>query len=263
MIRSICIVSREYPPETADGGIGRVSEMTARGLVDHGVAVHVISLDRTGQGRRVLQDGVAVYRLPMPAGAPDRPPRGRAGPVGGGGRQLLPSPRREASASTRSGRRTTSPSRWPSSPRPAPCWPSSSTPPGPSSIPTAATAGATRRSPPPPTWSSWRSAGPTSSSPPPSSSPPRRPVGPARCRRSPCSPRRSTAPASPPAPTSGRTSSSSSSSAASSRTSDRSWFCTPWPSWPAATSTPASPSSAGTRRPDHPASRTGGPSSGR
>jgi glycogen synthase len=70
MIRSICIVSREYPPETADGGIGRVSEMTARGLVDHGVAVHVISLDRTGQGRRVLQDGVAVYRLPMPTGAP-------------------------------------------------------------------------------------------------------------------------------------------------------------------------------------------------
>src|SRR5580693_1275508 len=49
MIRSICIVSREYPPETADGGIGRVSEMTARGLVEH---------------------GVAVYRLPMPAGAP-------------------------------------------------------------------------------------------------------------------------------------------------------------------------------------------------
>ncbi len=70
MIRSVCIVSREYPPETADGGIGRMSEMTARGLVDHGVAVHVISLDRTGQGRRVLQDGVAVYRLPMPAGAP-------------------------------------------------------------------------------------------------------------------------------------------------------------------------------------------------
>jgi|GEM_PF-3543469 len=69
MIRSICILSREYPPDTDHGGIARLNEMAARAMVAEGVAVHVITLDPTGQGRRVLQDGVAVYRLPMPGGA--------------------------------------------------------------------------------------------------------------------------------------------------------------------------------------------------
>ncbi|HMD45966.1 MAG TPA: glycosyltransferase [Acidimicrobiales bacterium] len=70
MIRSVCIISREYPPETAYGGIARVVEMTARALVAEGVATHVISLDPTGQSRRILQDGVAVYRLGPGGGAP-------------------------------------------------------------------------------------------------------------------------------------------------------------------------------------------------
>ena len=75
MIRSICLISREYPPETAFGGIARVAEMTARGLVDEGVAVHVISLARAGAGSRELQDGVVVHRIPAPssgiAGSPE------------------------------------------------------------------------------------------------------------------------------------------------------------------------------------------------
>ena len=63
MIRSVCIVSREYPPDTGYGGIARVAEMTARALVERGIAVHVISFSPSGVRTRILLSGVAVHRL--------------------------------------------------------------------------------------------------------------------------------------------------------------------------------------------------------
>ena len=66
MIRSVCLISREYPPETAFGGIASVVEMQARALVDAGAIVHVISLSTDGQNRRVVQDGVVVHRAAPP-----------------------------------------------------------------------------------------------------------------------------------------------------------------------------------------------------
>ncbi len=70
MIRSICLISREYPPESSFGGIARVAEVQARTLARLGVAVHVISLDPTGSNRTVLQDGVVVHRIPQMSGIP-------------------------------------------------------------------------------------------------------------------------------------------------------------------------------------------------
>jgi len=66
MIRSVCLISREYPPETAFGGIASLVEMQARALADAGVIVHVISLSATGVNRRIVQDGVVVHRLAAP-----------------------------------------------------------------------------------------------------------------------------------------------------------------------------------------------------
>ncbi len=75
MIRSICLISQEYPPDTAYGGIARVVEMAARSLAEAGVAVHVITLDPTGRGRTSLAHGVVVHRVPAPAATlpPDMP----------------------------------------------------------------------------------------------------------------------------------------------------------------------------------------------
>ncbi|HVT75567.1 MAG TPA: glycosyltransferase [Acidimicrobiales bacterium] len=65
-MRAVCLISREYPPETAFGGIARVVEMQARQLVAAGVAVHVISLDPGGRAGTFLQDGVVVHRVTPP-----------------------------------------------------------------------------------------------------------------------------------------------------------------------------------------------------
>ena len=66
-IRSVCLISREYPPDTAFGGIARVVEMQARHLADAGVAVHVITLDPGARAGTFLQDGVVVHRVTPPA----------------------------------------------------------------------------------------------------------------------------------------------------------------------------------------------------
>jgi glycosyltransferase involved in cell wall biosynthesis len=63
-VRSICIISREYPPDSAFGGIARVAEMEARALAEAGLDVHVISLAPSGLATTHVQDGVIVHRLP-------------------------------------------------------------------------------------------------------------------------------------------------------------------------------------------------------
>src|SRR3990170_5404494 len=62
----ICLVSREYPPETGGGGIGTQTYLKAQGLTARGHQVHVVSSspDRTP---RTYQDGLAVvHRMPQP-----------------------------------------------------------------------------------------------------------------------------------------------------------------------------------------------------
>jgi len=62
----ICLVSQEYPPETA-GGIGTQTHLKAHGLARRGHAVHVISSTYAGAGR-VERDGeVTVHRVLHPA----------------------------------------------------------------------------------------------------------------------------------------------------------------------------------------------------
>jgi glycosyltransferase involved in cell wall biosynthesis len=61
---SICIISREYPPESAFGGIARAEHIAARALVRAGADVHVITYSPRGVFTRAIQDGVVVHRLP-------------------------------------------------------------------------------------------------------------------------------------------------------------------------------------------------------
>jgi len=67
VIRSVCIVTREFPPETAYGGIARLAHMQAHAFVEAGLAVHVLSLAPDGVARTVLDGGVVVHRIPQPA----------------------------------------------------------------------------------------------------------------------------------------------------------------------------------------------------
>jgi glycosyltransferase involved in cell wall biosynthesis len=63
----ICLVSQEYPPETGHGGHATQTATRARGLVElgHSVTVITTSLEPT---RRLTQDGaVSVVQLPSPA----------------------------------------------------------------------------------------------------------------------------------------------------------------------------------------------------
>src|ERR1043166_4107494 len=60
----IVLVSQEYPPETAKGGIGSQTFLKAHGLTGFGHEVHVIS--RSPNGKRTERDdnGVRVIRIP-------------------------------------------------------------------------------------------------------------------------------------------------------------------------------------------------------
>jgi glycosyltransferase involved in cell wall biosynthesis len=67
----IALVSQEYPPETAHGGIGSQTYLKAHGLAGLGHEVHVVSRSPDG-GRRAYRDGdVHVTRVP---GFPDPMP---------------------------------------------------------------------------------------------------------------------------------------------------------------------------------------------
>jgi glycosyltransferase involved in cell wall biosynthesis len=63
----LALVSCEYPPETAHGGIATQTYMKAHGLARRGHEVHVISAAR-GTGRRYSDGPVHVTRVPWPEG---------------------------------------------------------------------------------------------------------------------------------------------------------------------------------------------------
>jgi glycosyltransferase involved in cell wall biosynthesis len=64
----ICLVSQEYPPETARGGIGSQTWNKARALADLGHTVHVLSssADPGPDLRTQVEDGITVHRLQPP-----------------------------------------------------------------------------------------------------------------------------------------------------------------------------------------------------
>src|SRR5687768_13976409 len=64
----ICLVSLEYPPDTAHGGIGTQTWNKARALTRLGHTVHVVSCaagPQTGLSSQT-DDGVTIHRIPSP-----------------------------------------------------------------------------------------------------------------------------------------------------------------------------------------------------
>jgi glycosyltransferase involved in cell wall biosynthesis len=59
----IALVSQEYPPETAHGGIGSQTQAKARGLASLGHEVHVISTGLDGQASESEDGGIHVRRI--------------------------------------------------------------------------------------------------------------------------------------------------------------------------------------------------------
>jgi glycogen(starch) synthase len=70
----ICLVSQEYPPETARGGIGTQTWNKAHTLVRLGHTVHVLSCSRTSglDLRTEIEDGVTLHRMCPPGEEPGR-----------------------------------------------------------------------------------------------------------------------------------------------------------------------------------------------
>jgi hypothetical protein len=65
---NICLVSQEYPPETARGGIGTQTWNKARSLARLGHSVHVLSCG-AGEGpdlRTEIENGITVHRMRPP-----------------------------------------------------------------------------------------------------------------------------------------------------------------------------------------------------
>jgi glycogen(starch) synthase len=60
----IGLVSQEYPPETAKGGIGSQTFLKAHGLTELGHQVYVISRSPTGEQTQHDDNGVCVTRVP-------------------------------------------------------------------------------------------------------------------------------------------------------------------------------------------------------
>lgn len=58
----ICIISREYPPETGWGGIATFANHLAHGLVENGHEVEVISLAKQ-KAYEIVQDGITIHRV--------------------------------------------------------------------------------------------------------------------------------------------------------------------------------------------------------
>ncbi len=64
----ICLLSREYPPETGWGGIGTFTHHLAHGLRELGQEVHVVSLtgnDSASATQKADLDGIIVHRVPI------------------------------------------------------------------------------------------------------------------------------------------------------------------------------------------------------
>ncbi len=62
----ICFVSTEYPPQTAFGGVATLVAMAARGLVQRGHRVSVVSVVRDTKEQRYVENGVTVWRFSEP-----------------------------------------------------------------------------------------------------------------------------------------------------------------------------------------------------
>jgi glycosyltransferase involved in cell wall biosynthesis len=60
----IALVSQEYPPETAKGGIGTQTFLKAHGLAALGHQIHVISRSANGQRLERMDGDVSVVRIP-------------------------------------------------------------------------------------------------------------------------------------------------------------------------------------------------------
>lgn len=60
----ICLVSQEYPPETADGGIGYQTYAKAHGLAHRGHQIHVISTSEEHRLQEYADGPVHVLRIP-------------------------------------------------------------------------------------------------------------------------------------------------------------------------------------------------------
>lgn len=60
----ICLVTQEYPPETAKGGIGTQAYLKAHGLARRGHEVHVLSRSTDAQCHRYTTGAAAVTRIP-------------------------------------------------------------------------------------------------------------------------------------------------------------------------------------------------------
>jgi glycosyltransferase involved in cell wall biosynthesis len=58
----VCIISREYPPETGFGGIATFSNHLANGLKELGHDVEVVALAKE-TARSIVQDGIRVHRV--------------------------------------------------------------------------------------------------------------------------------------------------------------------------------------------------------
>ena len=65
---NICLVSQQFPPETARGGIGTLTWTTAHGLARLGHTVHVLSHtgDRVAATSTPIDGGVIVHRMASP-----------------------------------------------------------------------------------------------------------------------------------------------------------------------------------------------------
>jgi glycosyltransferase involved in cell wall biosynthesis len=60
----LCLVSREYPPETGWGGIGTYTYELAHGLAQAGQIVHVLSVSTDGRSHTYPSGAVTVHRVP-------------------------------------------------------------------------------------------------------------------------------------------------------------------------------------------------------
>ncbi len=58
----VCLLSREYPPDTGFGGIATFAKHLSLGLKDLGHDVEVVSL-ATGEPKSIMQDGILVHRV--------------------------------------------------------------------------------------------------------------------------------------------------------------------------------------------------------
>lgn len=63
---NICLISKEYPPETGGGGIGTHVQAVGRELARRGHTIVVLSSTLERQPSYCSRDGIHLYRIPLP-----------------------------------------------------------------------------------------------------------------------------------------------------------------------------------------------------